>query len=235
MANFFDWLKQATGQQYSQNTQHFSDLSSDQIQKFYDDRARSNMGSYNNENRNFNIETMRNGDASWAGRNSATQDDGFAPSAYQAQGTPMVYEFSYLTPNDANNIDGGGYTRRKGAVFLSPDWSKTGKGGVSGDGRLYGDNLVYEAVLEDGTTLSADQFKDFITGNEVYYRDHDTPVRFNVNPLYAGEHKNNPTRQEALDYYTNLRNSYTDSAGLPDPYQPSVYWDKSKRRWMVNR
>ena len=235
MANFFDWLKQSLGQEYSSNTQHLSDLSDQQIQKFYDDRAKSNLGAYNENFRDLNIDTMRNGDASWSNQNSSREYSDFAPRAYNAQGHPMVYEFSYLSPSDAQNIDGGGYTRKKGAVFLSPDWNNGTKGGVDSNGNLYGDNLVYEAVLEDGTTLNADQFRDFITGNYAYYGDHDAPVRFNRNPLYSGEQKNSPVRQEALDFYTDLRNSYGESAGLPDPYRPSVYWDKSKRRWMVNR
>jgi hypothetical protein len=211
--------------------QHASDVTTEQKQKWYDDRARAFLKNYEREvidGDKFNTKPGKNSDAGYWLGNSTQSDDALSPGAIgEYNSSPYVYEFTYTAPKNGHTIDDGESEYRKGLVYTIP--VKPGDNGNWSGGLPYGKQYIYEAILDDGTTLNADQFRDFVTANTSMFGSDGFRLGRN---LWKSQKRGDANKNEALDFYNRKKQEYINA--LPEERNPYAYrstWDRFRRGW----
>ena len=228
--NWRDALTRALGGGYKPG--HLSDITEEQKQKWDDDRAKSFVENYRKEHPGAEIKSAKLGDAQWGGDptgfNAQEFNDLARGSAGAARNHPGIYEFSYLAPKNAGSIDDGETVSRKGIVYMMGP-----KAPVDKTGKPRGETYVYEAMLDDGTVLSADEFEEFLAANkssavQKYPLENGTASKDFGNTRKAKEALIEDYRELAKNY---VRNPYVGEHAN----ESHTYWDKNKRLWMSSR
>ena len=205
--------------------QHASDVTSEQKQKWDDDRAKSFVENYRKENSSLKVKPGKLGDAGWnssIGFDNDFYEDIAHGDARMPRYRPGVYEFTYYTPDDPNAMDNGSTVHKKCVVYMMGPKEQVGR-----TGQPRGETYVYEATLDDGTKLSAKEFEEFLAANKGMF--------INRQPLEAGngtaryKDKNN-----VLEKYHEITKQYVTNPNIGVNYgKKRVAWDKNKRMWMA--
>ena len=178
MADFWSNLAEAMGWGKANHTRHLSDISEEERQGYRNQTVDAANKYYEDNTTNApKIENARNngGDPFTRSTDNFIGEYNSDSNQYETR----VYDFEYDAPIHGDSIDNidFGYPqskeRRTGKVLLRvPKNRKNGDGGFGtgtpwfDDKNFKGTNIgVYEAVLDDGTVLSADEFKDLIQAN----------------------------------------------------------------------
>ena len=166
MASFWENFAEAMGWGKANHTKHFSDISEEQKQEYRNRYADSANKTYEkNEHGRPKIENAKqNGgdplftsdDDDFVGEYNSKNDDNYET---------RIYNFKYVAPTSGEDLDNGPREFRSGKVLLRAPTNKA-SGHWFDDKEFMGTNIgVYEAVLDDGTVLDADQFRDLVQTN----------------------------------------------------------------------
>lgn len=178
LTRFFDNLKGA------QNTYHASSMTDEQRQKMYDDRAKSLSKAYDSEYSpdDYRFQDAKNGTFFDGIYEFMTPDDPTVRGKFNTNSdinpntgySNVAYDMQYKMPsgddggyygNDTTTQTGGNYGNMR--IFM-----RMPAGANSADYGLY-DPLsdssvgVYGAVLDDGTTLSPEELREFLKINKM--------------------------------------------------------------------
>lgn len=168
MASFWENFAEAMGWGKANHTKHLSDISEEKKQEYRNRYVDSANRSYEkNEHGRPKIENAKQngGDPLFT-----REDDDFVGEYNSDNGDyeTRVYNFEYLAPTNGEALDSDPYGAkeyRTGKVLLRVPTNEA-SGHWFNDKEFRGTNIgVYEAVLDDGTVLNADQFKDLVQAN----------------------------------------------------------------------
>lgn len=239
---FFDMLAEGMGWKKPNLVSNASQISDEQKQKWYDERAESARRAYEEEHGplSYKIKDAKN-------RHGAMdlEDNPYGGDFQEDIGNnTRVFEFTYYAPigdgdpNWTNRVE-----RRTGRALLRTPTSTQSRSAVgiphryfdndgSYDDGFAGEIGVYDAVLDDGTHLDADQLRDFIMNDRNRFKWSKEVTEKNA----GNNHKEDIEKWE----------EYADSLFLPENpgfvgnYRQSqrgdnreIRWDPRRRMWMV--
>lgn len=242
MSSFIENLRKAFGNNGG-GVQHLSQIPQEQIDQFVRARTDSAEKDYNNFNRRLKIS-----DAKKPNLVSDVDETGFVEDAPRAAaGNTRIYEFEYQTPFEGDDSMGNGEPayerqtpkRRKGRVLVRVPEGKRATGitprpdfDVDEFGNPYGQMSVYEAMLDDGQKLSADEFSALFYGN---------PFRVRTNPrdsedrdYYSPRFKEiSSTKEDGEDSVFELLKEWEDykESFLDKDDSSEFRWDKRRGVW----
>lgn len=175
MADFWENFAEAMGWGKANHTAHLSDLSEEKKQGYRNRYTDSANKSYEKENPGTpKIENAKQN----GGDPFFTRDDDDFVGEYNSNNDmnyeTRIYNFRYAAPTNGKSVDNSATEFRSGKVLVRAPKYKESVSGAFGskspwfdDKNFAGSNLgVYEAVLDDGTVLNADQFKDLVQTNQ---------------------------------------------------------------------
>lgn len=220
------------------NVQHLSNITDEQKQKWYDERAQTFVKNYRDAHSGAKIENGRRGDELKGTVMAPTSDhvnDQVSSGAVSGKVKPGIYEFTYTVPSDPNNMDSGKRTAEKGLIYMLSDNPDGNYPFIGEDGKPYDrDVYVYEATLADGTRLTGKEFEDFIASSP-------NQVAFG-NVLTRGSYKNGSydsgnflkNKNDLAKQYLEMSTQYVNNPYLgPENPRGHIEWDKQKRMWMA--
>lgn len=224
MASFWENFAEAMGWGKANHTTHLSDISNEKKQEYRDRYADAAVKKGEKESK-LNISDAKDkpGKTNYMGHGDFNSDWN-SDSNYETR----LYRFSYVQPTnkDVDEADSTWHanTRNWGQVLVRVPKNKN-KATFFGlpnqyfkddNNKLEGDVGVYEAYLDDGTVLDADEFKDLMYANP-YERADGPSFRWENLDSYG---------DRTMDYYKFMRQQMRDARSLYD-----TSWNKNWRRW----
>ena len=229
MSKFFDSLRG------SKNISHASDVSEEKKRQWRDNYAKFASERYEKDNPGTpKIENAKQN----GGDPFFTMDDDDFVGEYNSDNDnyeTRVYSFDYLAPSNGKMMDADpSRDYRTGKVLVRvPKYKRSVSGGFGSkspwfdDENFLGSNIgVYEAVLDDGTVLDADQFKDLIRTNP-----------YGSVPVGEKGTSTMPTFKLRAQDFVNETDKLKAYKNYRDNLKPSQYqtkWDKNWRRFVSN-
>lgn len=213
LASFFDG-----GQS---NTQHLSDISDEQKQKWYDERAQGFVKNFRDAHSGAKIENGRRGDElegtvmAPVGEHVNNQ---VSSGATAARNKPGIYEFIYTVPKDYKNMDSRDRDVEKGLIYIIGDDSM-------GPYPNSKDSYVYGATLADGTKLTGKEFEEFIASS---------PNQVAFSKLVKSADSTTRSKNDLAKQYIEMSERYANNPYIgPESPRKHIEWDKKKRMWMA--
>lgn len=197
-------------------SQHLSDITDEQKQKWGNDRAQGFVKNFRNAHSGAKIGNGRRGDELNAYPGDAIYDE-VSSGAREARNKPGIYEFTYTVPKDYKNMDSGDRAVEKGLIYILGNKSM-------GPYPNNKDSYVYEATLADGTKLTGKEFEEFIASDS-------NQVAFDklVNSVDYTKNKNDLAKQ-----YIEMSKRYSNNPYIGQDYpRGHIEWDKRRRMWIA--
>lgn len=235
MADFWGNFMEALGLGKANHIGHASEVT-DQQRREWQNKYVDNLNRYYEEN-TPNHPKIENAKQNGGDPFFTREDDDFV-GEYNSDNDSYetrVYSFDYLAPSNGKGIDtDSARDYRTGKVLVRVPKDKVGRTGWFGsvspwfdDSKFQGSNIgVYEAVLDDGTVLDANQFKDLVQSNQYGWASVGEKGTRTM-PTFRLRAQDFVNEKDKLKAYRNYRDNLK-----PSQYQTK--WDKNWRRFVSN-
>lgn len=227
MASFLENFAEAMGLTKANHTQHLSNISESDRQRYRNQYTGSIRKAGQEENRGFSLYDAKDSGDYLTTTGGTFNEDWNDDNLYETR----VYDFNYAKPGSRDNMDSTRPAYGHGKMLVRVPKKKSSDGTLgryfNDESGFHGDIGVYEAVLDNGQVLNAKELEDMIYSNP-YTQD----MRGIVQSQYASF---TPKGQSILGDNSAKLNAFNEyKREVRSNAEPrSVAWNSNYRRWMA--